>query len=157
MTKLLRRQLRECLAFGPVVMICIGIACSGQILPLLVAQIVSLDPDHHVIVYGGSHGIDLVLTHDTPAAVSGTPQGTRSSIASESSEPAHIIHFSSGTSLANQTAVCERSTQQQIALHVPLAQPTSVDVFAPKVTLAYSRPPPHRTANPFDRSTLLLI
>ena len=157
MTKLLRRQLRECLAFGPVVMICIGIACSGQILPLLVAQIVSLDPDHHVIVYGGSHGIDLVLTHDTPTAVSAAQERTEPSIASHSSELAHVIHFSSGMSLANQTAVCERSTQQQIALHVPLAQPTSVDVFAPKVTLAYSRPPPHRTANPFDRSTLLLI
>jgi hypothetical protein len=137
-------------------MICIGIACGGQILPLLVAQIVSLDPDHHVIVHVGSHGVDLILTHDPPV-VSVTPQRTQPSIASESSQPAHIIHFSSGTSLANQTAVCERSTQQQIALHVPLAQPTSADVFAPKVFLAYSRPPPDRTANPFDRSTLLLI
>jgi hypothetical protein len=138
-------------------MICMGIACSGQILPLLVSQIVSLDPDHHVIVHVGSHGIDLVLTHDPPAAVSVTRQRTRPSITSEPSEPAHIIHFSSGTSLANQTAVCEKSTQQQIALHVSPAQPTPVDVFAPKATLAYSRPPPDRTANPFDRSTLLLI
>jgi hypothetical protein len=157
MAKRLRQQLDQCLAFGPVVMICIGIACSGQILPLLVAQIVSLDSDHHVIVHVGSHGIDLVLTHDTPAAVPVTAQGTQPSIASESSEPAHIIHFSSGMSLANQTAVCETSTQQQIALHVPLAQAAPVDVFAPKATLAYSRPPPDGTSNPFDRSTLLLI
>ncbi|MFL6596350.1 MAG: hypothetical protein ACJ8KF_00070 [Chthoniobacterales bacterium] len=157
MTKRLRQRLSQCLAFGPLVIVCLGIACNGQILPQLVAQIVSLDLDHHVIVHVGSHGIDLVLTHDPPTAVSVSPQGTRRSIASESSEPAHVIHFPSGTSLANQTAVCERSTQQQIALHVPLAQPTFVDVFAPKVTLVYSRPPPDRTSNPFDRSTLLLI
>ena len=157
MTKRLRQCLGQCLAFGPLVMVCLGIACNGQILPLLVAQIVSLDPDHHVIVHVGSHGTDLVLTHDAPTAASVTPQRTRPSIASESSEPAHVIHFSSGTSLANHTAVCARSTQHQVALHVSLAQPSSVDVFAPKATLAYSRPPPGRTANPFDRSTLLLI
>ena len=157
MTKLLRRQLRECLAFGPVVMICIGIACSGQILPLLVAQIVSLDPDHHVIVHVGSHGIDLVLTHDPPTAVSAAQQRTEPSVASHSSEPAHVIHFPSGTSLANQTAVPWTSTKQQMAAHVAAAQPAPVDVFAPKVTLVYSRPPPDRTSNPFDRSTLLLI
>ena len=156
MTKRLRQQLRECLVLGPVVMMCIGIACSGQILPLLVAQIVSLDPDHHVIVHVGSHGIDLVLTHDAPTAAV-TPQRTRPSIASESPEPAHIIHFSSGMSLANQTAVCAGSAQHQVALHMSLAQPSSVDVFAPRPTLAYSRPPPDRTSNPFDRSTLLLI
>jgi hypothetical protein len=73
MAKRLWRQLGECLAFGPVVMICIGIACSGQILPQLVAQLVSLDADHHVIVHVGSHGIDLVLTHDTATAVSTAP------------------------------------------------------------------------------------
>ena len=157
MAKRLWRQLGECLAFGPVVMICIGIACSGQILPLLVAQVASLDADHHVIVHVGSHGIDLVLTHDTPTAVSAAPQRTQRSVASESPEPAHIIHFSSGTSLANQTAVPETSTKQQIAAHVAAAQPAPVDVFAPKATLAYSRPPPERTANPFHRSTLLLI
>jgi hypothetical protein len=138
-------------------MICLGIACNGQILPQLVAQVLSLDADHHVIVHFGLRGIDLVLTHDTPPAVSAAPQRTQPSVASHSSEPAHIIHFPSGTSLANQTALPEKSTEQQIAAHTPAAQPTPVDVFAPKATLAYSRPPPERTANPFDRSTLLLI
>lgn len=157
MTKRLRRQLGECLAFGPVAMICIAIACSGQILPLLVAQVVSLDSDHHVIVHVGSHGFDLVLTHDTSTAVSAAQQRTEPSIASRSSEPAHVIHFPSGTSLANQTAIPGTSTKQQMAAHVAAAQPAPVDVFAPKVTLVYSRPPPDRTSNPFDRSTLLLI
>jgi hypothetical protein len=157
MTKQLRQRLSRCLAFGSLVIVCLGIACNGQILSQLVAQIVSLDPDHHVIVHVGSHGIDLVLTHDTPPAVSAAQQQAEPSIASHSSEPAHVIHFPSGTSLANQTAVPGTSTKQQIAAHVAVAQPAPVDVFAPKATLAYSRPPPERTANPFDRSTSLLI
>ena len=157
MTKRLRQRLSQCLAFGPLVIVCLGIACNGQILPQLVAQIVSLDPDHHVIVLVGSRGIDLVLTHDTPAAVSAAQQRTEPSIESHSSEPAHVIHFPSGTSLANQTAVPVTSTKQQITAHVAAVQPAPVDVFAPKATLVYSRPPPERTSNPFDRSTLLLI
>ena len=157
MTKRLWRRLGPCLAFGPIVMICLGIACNGQILSQLVAQVLSLDADHHVIVHVGLRGIDLVLTHDTPAAVSAAPQRTEPSIASHSSEPAHIIHFCNGTSLAKQTAVAERRTEQQIAAHISAAQPTPVDVFAPKAILAYPRPPPERTANPFHRSTLLLI
>jgi hypothetical protein len=158
MTKRLRQRLSQCLAFGPVVMICLGIACDGQILPHLVAQVLSLDPDHHVIVHVGLCGVDLVVTHDTPAAVFAAQQRTGPSIASHSSEPAHIIHVCSGTSLAKQTALPERSTEQQITPHVSAAaQPIPVDVFAQKATFAYSRPPPERTANPFDRSTLLLI
>ena len=157
MTKRLRQRLSQCLAFGPLVIVCLGIACNGQILPQLVAQIVSLDSDHHVIVHVGSRGIDLVLTHDTPTAVSAAQQRTEPSIASHSSEPAHVIHFPSGTSLANQTAVPGTSTKQQVAAHVAAVQPAPVDVFAPKPTLVYSRPPPNQTSNPFDRSTLLLI
>ena len=157
MTKRLRQRLSQCLAFGPLVIVCLGIVCNGQILPQLVAQIVSLDLDHHVIVHVGSHGIDLVLTHDPPSAVSSAQQRTESSVASHSSEPAHVIHFPSGTILANQTAVPGTSTKHQMAAHVAAAQPTPVDVFVPKVTLVYSRPPPDRTSNPFDRSTLLLI
>jgi len=53
MTKRLRQRLSQCLAFGPLVIVCLGIACNGQILPQLVAQIVSLDLDHHVIVHVG--------------------------------------------------------------------------------------------------------
>ena len=157
MTKRLRQRLSQCLAFGSLAIVCLGIACNGQIFPQLVAQIVSLDPDHHVIVHVGSHGIDLLLTHDTPSAVSAAQQGTEPSIASHTSEPAHIIHFCSGTSVAKQTALPERSTEQQITPHVSAAQPSPVDVFAPKATFAYSRPPPERPANPVDRSTLLLI
>jgi hypothetical protein len=157
MTKRLRQRLSQCLVFGTLVMVCLGIAGNGQILPQLVAQLVSLDADHHVIVNVSLCGIDLVVTHDTPSPVSAAQQRAEPSIASHSSEPAHVIHFCSGTSLAKQTALPERSTEKQITPHVSAAQPIPVDVFAPKAILAYSRPPPERTANPFDRSTLLLI
>ena len=137
--------------------VCLGIACNGQMLPQLVAQLVSLDPDHHVIVHVGSHGIDLVLTHDPPTAVSAAQQRTEPSIGSHSSEPAHVIHFPSGPTLVDHTAAPVSATKLQVAGDIVATVPMHFAVFVPKATFVDSRPPPKRTAILFDRSTMLLI
>jgi hypothetical protein len=46
------------------VVICAPIACGEQILPQLLAQMASLDPDHRVSLHACGDGVDFVITHD---------------------------------------------------------------------------------------------
>ena len=153
------RRLARCLAhwaaFGGIVMTCVGVVCPDQILPQLLAHIASLDADHHVVLRAGSHGFDLLLMHDSsPAAV---PQETQTVIGSISSEPAHVIHFCSGTTQANQAAAPFSGTKLQVGRLIVATVSMHLDVCVPKAIFFDSRPPPQRTAIPFNRSTLLLI
>jgi hypothetical protein len=141
--------------FSGVVVICIGVVCTDQTLPQLVAHIASLDSDHHVVMHPGSQGIDLLLLHDSsPAAVA---QQTQAVIGSTSSEPAHVIHFSNGTTQVNQAATPLTDTKLQLARYIVATVSMHVDVFVPKEIFPDSRPPPQRTVILFNRSTLLLI
>jgi hypothetical protein len=153
------RRLVRCFArritFASVVVICADVACSDQILPQLLAHIASLDPDHHVAVRAGSLGVDLLLAHESSSGTA--TQQTASVIISTSSEPAHVIHFCSRTTNVNQSAIPLSGTKRQVAGYLAATVSLHFDVFVPKVVFVDSRLPPERTANPFNRSTSLLI
>jgi hypothetical protein len=155
MIRRLERCVAQCIAFAGVVVICMGIVCTDQTLPQLFAHIASLDPDHHVVMYPGPYGIDLLLLHDSsPAAVA---QQTQAVIRSTSSEPAHVIHFSNGTTQVNQAATPLTDIKLQVARYIVATVSIHVGVFVPEEIFADSRPPPQRTVILFNRSTPLLI
>ena len=155
MLRRLERVLAQCIAVLGVLLICTGVLCNDEILPQLVAHVASLDPDHHVLMHRGSQGIDLLLLHDSsPDAVA---QQTQAMIGSTSSEAAHVIHFSNGTTQTNQATTPLTDTKLRVARYVVATMPMHVDAFVAKEILLDSRPPPQPTVVLFNRSTLLLI
>jgi hypothetical protein len=136
-------------------MICVDVACTDQILPQLLAHIASLDADHHVVVRAGSQGIDLFLTHDSSPAASRHEE--QSVIEGPASEPAHVVHFCSGATQANQFATPVSATKLPVTRYTVATVSMLFDVFVPKTIFIDSRPPPQRTAITLNRSTLLLI
>jgi hypothetical protein len=141
--------------FIAALVICAAIACSGQILPQLVAQIASLDHDHGISLRVTNNGVDLVLTHDAHA----TPTRDEGQyLALSAAQPAHIIHFISGPATAKQSLSGTFSNERQIVAYFPTVITTEWRTFVAQMPLAYSRPPPDEMSIlPAHRSTLLLI
>src|SRR5215211_1472607 len=132
--------------FIAALVICAAIACSEQILPQLVAQIASLDHDHGISLRVTDNGVDLVLTHDTHALPA---HDEIQCLGLSAARPAHIIRFISGPATAKRSVSCTPHNERQVAVYFSTAIVREWRTFVP--------PPPHQTANPFDRSTLLLI
>ena len=141
--------------FIAALVICAAIGCSEQILPQLVAQIASLDRDHGISLRETNNGVDLVLTHDAPAAPT---HDEAQCLALSATQPAHIIHFFSGPATAKQSVSCALPTERQVAGYFSTFTAMEWRIFVPQIPLAYSRPPPDETSIlPAHRSTLLLI
>ena len=145
----------RCCKIIAAIVISAPIACSGQILPQLVAQIESFDHDHAIVLYATSNGVDLVLAHDEHVA---TAPDVPQSLSFASAEPAHVIHFVSGPSTMKDSVGRALTYERQIAAYVSSIITNEWRTFVPQMPIAYSLPPPAKIATlPIHRSTLLLI
>jgi hypothetical protein len=135
--------------------VCAAIPCGEQVLPQLLAQIASFDPDHAVSLHVGSQGVDLVLSHDHDSL----PKNYEDSVLVLSgSEPAHVVHFFTGPATAKDSSSPTIGNATQLVFHLSTAIATEYRTFVPQLPLAYSRPPPDEISiSQLDRSTLLLI
>lgn len=141
--------------FIAALVICAPIACNEQILPQLVAQIASLDRHHSISLRETNNGVDLVLTHDAHAAAA---HAEAQCLALSAAQPAHIIHFVTGSPTAKQSVSCALPTERQVVGYFSTVTATEWRTFVPQIPLAYSRPPPDEMSIlPTHRSTLLLI
>src|SRR5262245_22728673 len=135
--------------------VCAAIPCSGQVLPQLLAEIASLDSDHVVSLYAISDGVDLVLAHDhhaSPATADGQ------SVAPSPSDPAHVVHITSGPEIAKQSASLISGNVRDLVSYFSMPITMERSCFVPRLPLDYSRPPPgEMSISPLHRSTLLLI
>ena len=150
----MNRRLRWCEVIAAV-LICAPIACGAQILPQLLAQIVSLDRDHTVSLYATSDGVDLVLAHDRHGSL-GDNEGQ--SLAPWPSQPAHVFHLITGPATAKQSSSPVVSNPLTLVPHFSPAIAAARWTFVPPLPFPYSRPPPGEISiSPLHRSTLLLI
>jgi len=149
------REIGKCFKLIAAFAVCAAIPCSEQILPQLLAQIASLDCDHAVSLHAGSEGVDLVLSHDHESLPE-IEEGP--SLVLSGSEPAHVVHFSTGVATAKDSSSPTISNATQLVFHLSTAIATECRTFVPQLPLAYSRPPPGEISiSPLHRSTLLLI
>jgi hypothetical protein len=138
-------------AFG----VCASITCSNQILPQLIAQVASLDHDHDVSLHASGDGVDLVLTHTHHSF----PENDQAqAFALSASEPAHVVHITTGSATAKQSASLMVSNARDLVPYLSTTVVREWRTFVPPLPLAYSRPPPDEMSIlPLHRSTLLLI
>ena len=123
-----------------------GILCNAQILPWLIAQTVSIDPDHSVALQATNHGVDLIFSH--PAQI-GDADGEA---ALSASERAHVVHVR--VNLASIDRLTTRTVQNLVA-HFLTPVDSAAGTFVPRAPTVYSRPPPRAMSIlRLDRSVL---
>jgi hypothetical protein len=150
-----RMDTRRCwFKLGLGVLLCSAISCSEQVLPQLIAELASLDRDHAVCLRATNAGVDLILTHDGQRSRERT-QGEL--LTPPPSQPAHVFHFMTGSSLAKQATSLTLTSARNPVAYVLATTPLLWRAFIPSLPLPYSRPPPGEVSISPRLSTLLLI
>jgi hypothetical protein len=117
-------------------------------LPLLVATLASVDPDHHVAIAGAGADTEVVLSHDVgPAGSRCSPDHHHDALSRAlvffsqpaTGQPDHVLHFSSGGEFLEQEAVAVSAPVSPAV--APVFQLRSI-VFDPLVALRAIDPCP---------------
>ena len=115
-----------------------GILCNGQIMPWLIAQTVSTDPDHSVALQATNHGVDLIFSHPTDIG----DQDDGSDTAISGSERVHVVHVRVNLASVDRLPWLTTSTLQKLVAQFWTPANSVGQASVPPRAVVYSRPPP---------------